>query len=58
MTLATPIAKPVQALTAFGRMLAEIQFYLYFRKRNNNIEELLRSLRSLTIYPSKAVFTI
>ena len=35
-TLATLIAKPVQALAAFGCMLAGVPFYVYFRKRNKN----------------------
>ncbi len=33
-TVATLVAKPVQALAALGCMLAGIPFYLYFRRRN------------------------
>jgi hypothetical protein len=34
------IAKPVQALAAFGCMLAGVPFYVYFRKRNDNLKNL------------------
>ena len=36
-TLATLIAKPVQALAAFGCMLAGIPFYVYFRKNKRKL---------------------